>query len=303
MTTEISKLLVIVGSAKCGTTSLAHHLAYHPDMVLGREKEPRYFTDFSSMNWSGPASKGFVDSLIVDHKNYVSNFLGLTKEKWAIDASTDYIWCAKSPELLNKYKSNCEVRLLCIVRDPIERAISEYNHTLRHNWENLTFGQSLNEENKRIKDGWQPIFHHKRRSTISDDIFKYLSLFDKNVLIVDYAELEVPSILLPKIYQFLEISPQPHFKIERLNESLLPRNNLSNFIVNNRLIRNIVRNTFPKSLRSSLWNKLHTNSRNTKTVKYEDIQYMKQLLAEEIEKCVNDPTIPTVNWSCLKSSS
>lgn len=45
----------IIGAPKCGTTSLAHWLAQHPEVFMSPVKEPHYFsTDFPLTSWRDP---------------------------------------------------------------------------------------------------------------------------------------------------------------------------------------------------------------------------------------------------------
>ncbi len=118
---EISKLLVIAGCAKSGTSALAHHLSSHPDICLGKEKEPKFFTNFGDRTWTGPASEGQMNSLISNREDYEANFDGLREGQWAIDASTDYIWSRETPDLLAAFAEGCDVRVICVVRDPLDR--------------------------------------------------------------------------------------------------------------------------------------------------------------------------------------
>ena len=101
MAETLEKLLAVIGCAKSGTTSLAHYLGARHDMCLGTEKEPKHFTDFAEKSWTGPATKGFLDTLLADPQAYHENFPDLAPGQWAVDASTDYAWCQASPGLNN----------------------------------------------------------------------------------------------------------------------------------------------------------------------------------------------------------
>lgn len=296
---EIKKLLAIIGCAKSGTSALAHHLATHPDIVLGKNKELRFFTNFADRTWMGPASDGFVECLITDWKDYVANFSGLHEHQWVIDASTDYIWCQETPELLAYFSENCDVRVICIVRDPLDRAISEYNHTLRHGWETLSFGDSIDAEEARYESGWHPLFYHKRRSTICADLSGFSDRFQDRLLVIDYSELRDAKTVTNRIYTFLGISGIAVPQMEKRNESFIPRNDVAKTVLNSGSIKKIGRALLPASARKLIWQRLHTNARNVVTVQKSERERLRDLLSEEIERCAQDPLVPTQNWTCV----
>ena len=291
------KLLTIIGTAKAGTTALARHLGTRPDMVLGAEKEPRYFTDFADRAWNGPASKGFCRTMIADWAGYRANFDGLTENQWAIDGSTDYLWCPAAPERLYRFGEDHTLRLICITRDPVDRAVSEYNHTLRRNWEKLSFGQSLDAEPERSAAGWHPLFYHRRRSTIRDDLHRYHDLMGERLMVVDYADLAYPDSLLKRISDFLDLPHFPASRIETENQTRLPRSQLAGAALKNRTLRKLGRWLAPEALRDRIRTNLRTDARNLRTVTPDEVARARRDLAGEIDRCLASPLIPTGNWA------
>jgi hypothetical protein len=53
-TTTASTNFLLVGAAKCGTTSLYHYLQQHPDIFMSSVKEPRFFSNLVANPGSGP---------------------------------------------------------------------------------------------------------------------------------------------------------------------------------------------------------------------------------------------------------
>lgn len=266
-------------------------------MCLGKEKEPKFFTNFGEKTWTGPATKGHVASLISDSEDYEANFEGLRDGQWALDASTDYIWCDVTPDLLAAFAENCEVRVICIVRDPVARATSEYNHTLREDWEDLSFSESLKAEQTRYDHGWHPLFYHQRRSTVCDDLRRFADRFEDRFLVVDYAELSDVQALTNRIFSFLGLSAIPVSEIARKNVSFLPRHPIAKAALNSSVLKRVGSALLPAAARKPIWDLLHTNARNVATVHEHELRLFRELLSEEIDKCVQDPLVPTDNWS------
>ena len=295
----MKKLVVIIGCAKSGTSALAQYLNRHPNVQLGTIKEPRYFTNFSEINWSGPIGANFKRSIISSHKEYLSNFPNISPSTWAVDASTDYIWCKKTPELLSKFAEKCDIRIICIVRDPVARAISEYNHTLRHNWENLSFRDSIKAESERISKNWLPLFYHTRRSLIHDDIENYSRIFGEKFLVLDYSELQDSTGLSEKLGNFLEVENAWSGKLTKENESLLPRNSLVGRALRNQSLRSLIRPLTSRKLREQAWKVLHKKSHQLKTVSETEADEFRRYLDDEIQMCLGNSLIPTDNWQVL----
>lgn len=291
--------MVIAGSAKAGTSALAKHLGRHPEIVQGLSKEPRFFTHLGQKKWDGPGHDGFVASMITDIGDYTRNFPNLLPEGWALDASTDYLWCGETPHLLKAFSARCEVKVIVIVRDPVERAVSEYNHTLRHGWETLSFQSALEAEEQRVKQGWQPLFHHKRRSLIADDISRFRQVFKDDLLVIDYTELQDIQFVMEKICSFIGVRNVALQDFERVNVSIIPRNGFAKAVLRNESIKAASRVLVPKSVRQSVWAMLHSPSREVVTVSDEERQFFQTHIEDEIKRCVANGDIPTSHWTCL----
>jgi len=115
MTNPRQPNLFVVGSMKSGTTTLYNYLDSHPQIFMSKRpwKEPRYFV--KEMNWS----KG--------EDWYLSLFESADKELIIGEASHHYSWIphySGVPERIHKF--NPEARIFYIMRDPVERTISQY---------------------------------------------------------------------------------------------------------------------------------------------------------------------------------
>jgi hypothetical protein len=218
------KKLIIIGAPKSGTTSLARWLGQHPKLVLGKVKEPAFFTDFAAREWRGPRSKRFASTLAITAEDYEANFDNDKNAEWGIDASTDYLSCEVSPSLIEEYAKDHEVRLVCILRDPVERAFSEYAHTIRDGYQQETFAASLAMEPERIAGGWTPLFHHIRRSRYSDALARYMQRFGADRLLILPYESVGDGSVLKSIEGFMGLEPFDYDLAEKANVSTTHRN-------------------------------------------------------------------------------
>ena len=104
---------LIIGAAKCGTTSLHNYLASHPDICMSSVKETAFFV--AERNWS----KGLAW--------YRSHFRGQARVCGeSSPAYTMHPRFSGVPERIHQVIP--DVKLIYLVRDPIERIRSDYAH-------------------------------------------------------------------------------------------------------------------------------------------------------------------------------
>ena len=113
---------IIIGGQKCGTTSLHQYLQQHPDIAMSKWKELQFFAD--PKVWD----RGL--------KWYASNFE--FSEALTGEASPQYSWqpfAAEAPKRMHSVVPGA--KLIYIVRDPIDRVLSQYSDYLHQSWEEL----------------------------------------------------------------------------------------------------------------------------------------------------------------------
>jgi hypothetical protein len=134
----------LAGAPKTGTTSLYHYLRQHPDIYLTAVKEPCFFaTEMRPDNFSrqfavsmrqsslnllkyldGPMSGHNPGGIITDWNRYLELFKNVTTETAIGEASACYLWSAKAPANIHAQIPNAKI--VVILRDPVERAFSQY---------------------------------------------------------------------------------------------------------------------------------------------------------------------------------
>jgi len=107
---------MLIGAQKSGTSSLAYQLIQHPQISFCKHKEPDYFS--KSIDWQADLNK-------------YHELFSCSPGKIYGEASTTYSWILEYPETADRlYKYNPNLKLLYIMRQPVERAISHYTHHL-----------------------------------------------------------------------------------------------------------------------------------------------------------------------------
>lgn len=102
--------LVVIGAAKCGTTSLHAHLDTHPEIAMADLKELRYFTDPGAASWTDWYCAQFDPEAPV-----VGESSTMYTRSPALPGVAARMWAAVP-----------EARLVYLVRDPVERALASY---------------------------------------------------------------------------------------------------------------------------------------------------------------------------------
>ena len=199
MTTVALPTFLVIGAHKSGTTTLHSMLAEHPDIYLPEEKEPHFFVPELC-----PHDRTWYESLFEPGA-------GHHHRGEASPGYTMFPLFAGAPQRIAELLP--DVRLVYLVRDPIERMRSAY---LQSAAEGLTVHGSLRRELL-----WS--LHHLSVSQYALQIQRYLPHFDREqLLVVTTEELEAePAGTLQRVLGHLGLSADwvPSQPSRRLNTS------------------------------------------------------------------------------------
>ena len=118
---------IVIGAQRCGTSSLHACLAGHPAILMTRIKEVRYF----DIHHGFPTSwyRGYFPPAA--QLALAGRRAGATAQ--AGEASPDYVFYPHVPERVARLLP--EVRLVAMLRDPVARAYSHFQHETALGWE------------------------------------------------------------------------------------------------------------------------------------------------------------------------
>lgn len=131
---------MIVGAQKSGTTALASFLAQHPSIAMARGKEVHLF---DADNYSNTWTNAEID------QQYSTFFDGWQARQLRGEATPIYLYDAKIAPELARY--NSALKLIVILRDPVERALSHYEMERSRGNETLPLWLALVMERHRLK--------------------------------------------------------------------------------------------------------------------------------------------------------
>ena len=119
------------------------------------------------------------------------------------DASPSYINYPSQFKKIKEYLNDPKV--IIILRDPIDRAYSNYLHLKREQRETLTFKEAISAEDERKTNKYSDFWYYKFNSTYYDKIIKVKETFS-NVLILTSEELSNNGdATLKKVYKFADV--------------------------------------------------------------------------------------------------
>ena len=290
---------IIAGFPKCGTTSLHHYLSEHPQIFMPSQKELHFFTyEILSKLKNGPKDGAVKKTQIQDSKKYLDFYRNVKNEIAVGDASPSYI---NYPNQFLKIKEYLEdPKFIIVLRDPINRAYSNYLHLKREQRETLTFKEAVNKENKRIKDKYSDFWYYKFNSTYYDKILKAKETF-KEVLIITSEELnENHEATMKKVYKFLDVDCNfiTKRKSNRFNKGGYYKKNLFTKIIFQpskfkNLIKKFIKPT--PSLKILLARVASVFRAKTEEIDEETVLYLTKHFKEEVKK-LKSLNINTSNW-------
>src|SRR5256884_6872717 len=127
---------ILAGAQKSGTTALHYFLSKHPNITMGDQQEIHFF-DNDAMFVSG-----------ADYEQLHKHYPLLALSKIAGDCSPSYIYYEPVAERLLKYKP--KIKLLILLRNPVDRAFAHWNMQRFKGREPLDFFDAVREERTRI---------------------------------------------------------------------------------------------------------------------------------------------------------
>jgi Sulfotransferase domain len=172
---------LILGAQKAGTTALYAYLRRHPSITGPSWKEVSYFDRHYTRGEAW----------------YRGNFpnRSRTRGKLVGEASPSYLFHPLGPERVREPLP--EARLIALVRNPVDRALSHYNHEVALGREPLSFQEALDAEEARLRGEVErlvadpsyfsrPWWSHtyKARGRYAEQLERWLALFPQEQLLV-----------------------------------------------------------------------------------------------------------------------
>lgn len=192
----------IIGAQKSGTTALAYFLAQHPAIAMTHPKEAHIFD-----------AEDFDPTTI--ETRYQTFFEQTSDKLLKGDATPIYIYWQDVLAALSAHNSNLKV--IVLLRDPVDRAISHYDMEMARGNEQLPLWRALLSESNRLKNDVEPravesatrLHSYRHRGYYSHQLVNVYRNFSKEqVLIVPMNRLKSEhQQTMQQVFSFLGVDP------------------------------------------------------------------------------------------------
>lgn len=220
---------LVVGAAKSGTTTLDGYLKQHPDVYLPSSKESRYFSGVKDKNIN-PFTKQKHADVIANYKDYYEQFID-AKTKAMGDISPDYLYFYEESIKKIKHELNDNVKIIIILRNPVQRAYSNYLHLIRDRLISDDLKTIIQLEENWNDDTWYG-FNVIKSGYYYDAVDAYIKNFNNIKIVVFEDFISDTKAHLKDICDFLDIDRNFQFKEPSFkNRTGVPKNNILNFLL------------------------------------------------------------------------
>lgn len=186
---------VIAGTQKAGTTALDFYCRKHPSLIMAKDKEVHFFDN------------DYLFSKQIDYKYYHNHFKSkVFKNKYLYGEATPiYMYWDSVPERICQYNKN--MKWIIILRNPIDRAWSQWNMEHNRGYEKRSFHDSICSNLSETKQ--HRIFSYVSRGFYSEQLLRIFKFFPSNqILIMKYEDMKHDNeSALRKVSSFLNIDP------------------------------------------------------------------------------------------------
>jgi len=250
---------LIIGAAKCGTTTLHRALSKHPAIYMALEKDFKFFDKDENYK------KGL---------SYYKNYFSKVKSENIIgEANSEYLFSKTAAQRINKDLGG-NVKLIIILRDPAERAFSEYKHQKKYDRTTQPFNYFLDKENLTSELDKELFSIIIERSNYKKHLEPYLSTFSKeNIKIVILEKLKENPQRINSVFRFLDVEELDIEKVEQANKAYSPKYKwLNNLILKPNKLRKLFKTLIPSfKIREKI--RRGIKSLNIKNSKEETLKY------------------------------
>ena len=198
----------LIGAPKAGTTALHAALARHPGLYLSPVKEPKYYLCDGAppVARAGPGDAHSARDWVWDRDRYSALFAAAPEGALRGESTPFYLY-DRAAHLRIK-RDVPDARLIAVLRDPVDRAHSNWMHLWSDGLEPIgDFVEACEAEDDRIAAGYAPFWHYRSVGRYGEQLAHLYSVFDRSqVHVLRYRQLvDSPVETLAAIGRFLGV--------------------------------------------------------------------------------------------------
>jgi hypothetical protein len=294
----------IVGAPKAGTTSLSAYLDQHPQVFMCALKEPSYFAselrleNFSEVErprvareiqalkeyLAGDLREKRFGGLVSEWDDYVKLFRNVSDEAAIGEATACYLW---SPSAARNIAARVpRARIIINLRNPIDRAFSQYLQMVTNGMIHRSFREQINANLRCEQKQWGPLWPLLEFGHYHGQIARYLHEFPRSQIHISlYEELvRAPGAFMSELFSFLGVDP--NFKADlsqRHHEPRIPRFAAAAHFLKQRGLWRTLRRLVPGPLLPGV-RSLMLRSRASLAMDQADRAFLADYYRDEVEK-------------------
>jgi hypothetical protein len=216
---------LLVGAPKAGTTALHAALARHPDVFVTSPKEPKYWLcdDAPPPAWRGPGDAHSQQEWIWRRHEYERLFWPARPHQVRGESTPFYLWSRGAHRRIAEALP--DVRLIAVVRDPVDRAYSNWMHLWSDGLEPVgDFEEAFALQDERVGAGWAPFWRYRDLGRYGEQLAHLYRYVDpERVLFLRYRDIvDQPVATVDRACRFLGLR-------EGLVDTI-PRDNSRDFV-------------------------------------------------------------------------
>jgi hypothetical protein len=191
----------IIGACKAGTTSIYHYLNQHPEINMAKHKEPGYFQD----------DKLYDNGLRWYLKTFYSEACNASERG---EATASYLYRENVRSRIASDLPEQSYNFVVIVRDPVDRAYSQYWHEVRRGGESGSFYQAIRRDWSCLTRSPDRLWHDRSkyigRGMYSLHLNRWRRRFGyRNIKVLQFEELaSSPLSIVKEVCEFLEVESE-----------------------------------------------------------------------------------------------
>ena len=200
---------LLIGAQKSGTSALAHYMGQHPDIGMARTKEVHFFD----------RDENFAKQK-TDYALYHQHFDFSKNHKIFGEATPIYLYWRPACQRIWEY--NPSLKLIAILRNPIDRAFSHWTMEYERGAEKESFWNAIRQEPERLKEGQHRVYSYVDRGFYANQIERFQAKFSaEQLLFIKYEDFKADQEgTLAKVFSFLGVEHKGFtFTPERIHES------------------------------------------------------------------------------------
>jgi hypothetical protein len=202
---------LVIGAPKAGSTALHDALAQHPQLYAAAVKEPKFFLTGglppSPAQHRGPGDAHSAREWIWQRDRYAQLFRDAPAGALRFESTPFYLWDRASHRRIAAAVP--DAKLIAIIRDPIDRAFSNWTHLWADGLEpESDFVRACRAERRRVAAGWAPFWRYLELGQYGAQLQNLFRYFDRDqVQVLRYRQLiDAPAQTLDELCRFLGVA-------------------------------------------------------------------------------------------------